>query len=317
MKIVIAALFFTVILTSPKELSAYEQPDTSGKYQKLVSKGFLFIYNNEFKQADSTATSLLTNYPKNPTSHFFYVNYYWWKILTGDDTKEVRKKFITGILIEKKILDKKEKKSLSYEDIFNYMNVYAYQARMDLINNNYIRAVSHVDKCIGYLKLSFQHENKYDAFYLTSGLYHYFISRAHSHYPFLYPYLIFLPPSNLEKGFQYLVKCTALNNVVLQTEANYFLMKIYYEEEKEYKKAIPYAEWLSKTYPKNILYNYMYLKILLNLNEKNAVEKQFQKLIIQTAQNDELTENQKKHYINFAKKDMENYYKELSSEKQK
>lgn len=277
---IFSSLLFFIISSIPSEaFCANEEPDTSGTYQKLISKGFTFIYHNEFRRSDSTVNSLLEKYPQNPTSHFYYVNYYWWRILTGDDAKEVRRKFMTGIILEKKILDEKQKSSLNNEDIFNFMNVYAYQARMDLYNNDYIRAVSHIDKCLEYLILSFQYENKYEAFYLTSGLYNYFISRARSHYPYLYPYLIFLPKSNLEKGFQYLIKCTMLHNIVLKTEANYFLMKIYSEEEKEYQKAKPYAEWLTKTYPKNVLYNYLYLNILINLNEKTAAEKQFQKLV--------------------------------------
>src|SRR6202007_2633622 len=81
---------------------------------------------------------------------------------------------------------------------------YAYKARLELLDKNYFSSVSNLNNCTSILKYSFGKEEQYNWFYLTSGLYNYFIEWGKQNYKVLSAYTILYPKGDLKKGLSQL-----------------------------------------------------------------------------------------------------------------
>lgn len=272
-----------------------------------VDKTFKALYNFEFQKADSLIQKIKSNYNSHPITHLLVTSYYWWLIVSGEDNPDNRKNYEKGIDNALSILNTKDKNQLSNEDIGNYINVYAYIARMELFNKELISGFVHLNNCIGYLKKSFEKENEYEMFYLTSGLYNYFVAHSSKEYPYLLPYLAFHPKGNREKGTLQLFTAYKSKDALIKTEATYFLMKIFYEREKDYAKAEMFAEKLTDKYPDNLIYQYYYYTILFARDKKEEAILQITKLNASAASNTQLSRSQKNYFIEMTQEDIKNY----------
>ena len=274
------------------------------------NKGFKFIYNFEFKKADSLISEFKKKYSSAPQTQILSANYFWWKIRSGEDTKENRKKYSEYLDNLEKCLDKKkEAKQISYEDVFHYINLYSYRARMELLDNHYIKALSYTTKCNAFITLSSGLEESYKPFNLTSGLYNCFMSMAKQNHPFFAPYFLFVPSCDKEKGLKQLEKCSSSSDVLLQTEANYFLMILYGEGEIDYPVSASYAEKLSSQYPNNLLYQYYLFKVNFFDENFDSAMKNLIMLYQKSKAVNGLTDTQRKYFTDKAGKDMQEYYK--------
>lgn len=288
--------------------------DTS-ELGKLISAGFADIYNFKFKQADSLANELKKKYPGDKRIYLLIANSYWWKIHSGDDNAENRKQFIAALNSAGSILALHAKNELPDEDLFYYINIYSYMARLELLDDHYFKAFSFLNKCDQYLFTSFGKEPVYEPFNLTTGLYNYSVVAARKKYPLLIPFLAMLPAADKSAGIKMLVRCSGSSDRLLQTEGDYFLMLIYGEGDIDFPLSEKYAEKLCSQYPDNLLYRYYFFKTLLQDEKKSLAMKQYFFLFQSETQNGQLTPEQKKYFISLAQKDLETYYgKHPSSE---
>jgi hypothetical protein len=267
---------------------------------------FKALYSFRFRTADSLIKETKRNYPDRAISYLLSVNYYWWLIISGEDNFENRKAFYLDLNLAQQKAGA-AKKNMSNEDIYTFINIYSYKARIEGLNKNYIKAVSHTNACVDYLKKSFGKEKEYEYFYLTSGLYNYYITNADEEYPILKPYLLLYPKGDLKTGIEYLLIASRSTDFALNTEANYFLTKIYLEQ-KNYETANIYCRLLGKKYPANLLYKYYLFKGYLDNNEKEKALDILKQINVQSILNEQLTTKQKDHFINLAQKKLEKYY---------
>lgn len=70
-----------------------------------------------------------------------------------------------------------------------------------------------------------------------------------------------------------------------------------------------YATRLVQQYPENLLYRYYLFKILLEIGNKNAAIKELAALNFYSDKNAGLSEKQKHHFNDFARKDLQEYYR--------
>jgi hypothetical protein len=263
--------------------------------------GFHYLYNFQFQKADSLVKQFKNQYPVHPLSYIFAANCCWWKMVSGDSSQSCKQSFNNELNNSLKYLDAGKQYPMSNWDIFNYINVFAYKARLDLMERNYFKAISHVDALIEYQKMSLGKEFHFPAFNITSGLYNYSIPYTIKHYPYFIPALLFLPDGDMKLGLKQLTTASLSSDVVIQTEANYFLMQINLECEKNYLLAGTYAEILTKAYPDNLLYRYYYFDILLKQNLYSDAKKEMETINIHS-NNKELTSLQKKYFVELVSK---------------
>jgi len=91
-------------------------------------------------------------------------------------------------------------------------------------------------------------------------LFKYYAAWFHEEYPMLRPVLAFFPKGDKKLG---IIQLTEVTNFAFwtRTEAQYFLMRIYYNEEDDDAKAIPISEYLANTYPDNAYFQRMYCRL--------------------------------------------------------
>ncbi len=270
-------------------------------------KALQAIYNFKFTQANVLINESLTN-GDSTSFNLLKTNFYWWMIISGEDNPSTRKSYIHSVNQSLKILDKKNKAELSNKDIEQYIQSYALKVRIELLNHNFMSGFIHLNNCVSYLKKSFLKEPEYEMFNLTSGLYNYFVTRSQKDHPFLVPYLIFYPKGNMETGIMQLMTAYKTKNPILKTEAGYFLMKIYLEQEKDYKKAEFFARDLLNKYPDNLIFRYYFFKSLLIQNKIDHAIDESIKINSLANKNSELTSVQRSHFDDLTKNDLENYY---------
>jgi len=281
--------------------SGYSQPSNSYLDHSNSQEFIQMLYSYSFHSADSLLFSNPFFSQKNVTTDLLKANKEWWLLISGDNTANhsaLCKQYLT--LAEKKI-DAIPSEQLNPVHVFNLITIYSYLVRLELMNKNYFQAIKYLDITNSYIEYSLQNDSKYEFFTLTSGLYYYMAEYSQEEYPVLYPYFLFCPKGNKEKGIALLKKCSESENLILKTEANYFLMKIYLYCEKDFEKASQYAEYLIHQYPANLIFQYEYYSVL-HVQKKATMFSQVAKIKLQASHNNELNDSQKKHFIEIINK---------------
>lgn len=279
-----------------------------------VAQAYSCIYNFRPASADSLVTELKKKYPDEKKVYLLSANANWWKIRSGEDNVTNRKQFLSDLRAAEAILGKKKKEQLSSEDLFQYIHVYSYMARLELLDSRYFRAFSYIDKCSEYLFTSFGRELMYEPLFLTTGLYHYCIAAARKKYPLLIPFLAVLPGTDKEEGLKCLRRCCESTDEILKTEGRYFLMTVYGESDIDYALSAGYASRLCGQYPKNLLYRYYLYSILLQDEKKDKAMEEYKLLYQASRSGKELSPLQQEYFLALAKKDLMEYYRKHPKE---
>jgi hypothetical protein len=257
-------------------------------------------YQFHFRKVDSL---IIINDPssKNDLSYnLAIVNYYWWRLISGEQNSkysELVRKRISSIENQYSL----RKTQIDEEKLFMLISIFAYNARVSLINNSYFSALSNISKYYSYLKMSFGQEPQYCPFFLTSGLYFFFAGYARVEVPVLTPVLDLYTPGNMDIGLKFLRKAESLSDWKISQEARYFLMKINFDVNHDYKESDRYCNMLLNAYPENLLFQYYKFKILLNSQELEKANKRIVIMEKYALMNKYLTIDEKNYYVKIAK----------------
>jgi tetratricopeptide (TPR) repeat protein len=237
------------------------------------------------------------------------LNSYWWKMVTGDDTDKLVSEYKKSIEKCFELMSKNPKEFEEDNDkLFYTINSYAYLSRLELFKGKTLNSAMYLNKSIKYLKKSFGKEEENENFKLSSGLYHYFMAKAMISNKMLYKtYFSFYPKGDIKKGLNYLKELSQSENIILKTEALYFLMKIFFDSEEDYKKALFFANKLSNLYPDNILYIFYQFRCYLYLNNHQDALDCYSKIKTLSKNNNILSERQKIHFINLCEIDLKQH----------
>ena len=138
-----------------------------------------------------------------------------------------------------------------------------------------------------------------DCFKLTSGLFHYFIQTARNQGYLMKAGLVFYPESNLEYGIKLLNEASKSKNSLISTEANYFLARIYHENDFKIDSSLFHYKILTKDYPNNLIYLYYELNAMIKAKfPKETLLKKKQKAIQLANKNPQLILNQSSYFKN-------------------
>jgi len=255
---------------------------------------FNSIYGFALTDADSIAKRECSMAPEDVNWNIMVANAAWAQILAGNHESEKWNAQFSDYLKKSRGL-LKDADMQADKDLFNYIIIHAFKTRHELLNDNYLSAASNLNTCIDQISNSFGREEGYEPFYLTSGLYHYFMHRAHQEYVLMRPYLMIYPKGDKDLGLKYLYELTTSDDVFLKTESNYFLMRIYFDLEKNFDRAALHAQYLLKSFPDNLIYRYYLIQSLVAVDSADvAIEKE--RYLESVSNNSELSMDQKEHF---------------------
>ncbi len=120
------------------------------------------------------------------------------------------------------------------------------------------------------------------------------MEKAHSDYPLLRPFLYLFNDGSKTKGLAHLKLLSYSDDKILNTESNYFLMKIYYEIESDKQSALAYSNHLKKNFKSNYVFHFYNHKIKSKKTDKKQEYKTYKKQILRSKQ---LIKIQKEYFL--------------------
>lgn len=254
--------------------------------RELFYKGMISVYHFEFNDADRTAQKLIREYPTSAWGHLLIANIMWWRIITGENTREAKVRFFSELKLAGEGLGYlREDEKLYCQIVTNSL-----KSRYELLNKNYFSTLLLLAKSKNLMNRSEGKENIYESFVLTHGLFQYCVAAAKEKTGYLSYLLQF--QTDKQQGLKELMRLSNSEDKVLRTESNYFLMKIYLEVENNPVLAKPYADFLLTWYPENTLFCYYDKRINLKIYGKSESNKGNSPCANSKIMNPQLTQNQ-------------------------
>jgi tetratricopeptide (TPR) repeat protein len=214
-------------------------------------------------------------------------NLFWWWLISGDNSRDYDHQMS---VILHRIIDRLSQKpvdKMSEEEIFTMIHSYAYLTRVDIYLERYFTGMVNL---------------KYDKYMLVSGLYNYFSAVTVAKYPVFAPFFALAPRSDRTKGFDLLNRCARMDNILIKNESLYYLMKINYQLEDDYKRSLDIANELIRRYPNNLIYHYHKFSILIEAGKKDEAREAYASLFKTSANAPGLNALQRNHLTDIARK---------------
>jgi tetratricopeptide (TPR) repeat protein len=164
------------------------------------------------------------------------------------------------------------KDETNFEAKFFLAAAYGFKGRLHAERRHYTRASFAARNALEYLKKGRTPNELSPEFLFGDALYNYYSIWVPENFKFLKPIVSMFPKGNKELGLQQLDRVTRYA-FYTRTEAQYFLMRIYANEEGSPAKAFPMAEYLNKTFPDNAYFERNYARMCYQLGKLVETEK--------------------------------------------
>lgn len=231
------------------------------------------LYNFKFEQADIGFRWIKYKHPTHPLGYFLLGLCEWWKIMPNPEDTKYDDKFLhymdTTIVLAKEMHKQRQD---NFEATFFLAAAYGFKGRLHAERKHWTKGAFAARNALEYLKKSRTPNELSPEFLFGDALYNYYAIWIPENYKFLKPIISMFPKGNKELGLQQLDKVTKYA-FYTRTEAQYFLMRIYANEESNPTKAFPMAEYLNKTFPDNAYFERNYARMCYQLGKLPETEK--------------------------------------------
>lgn len=217
----------------------------------LVRAGSKHIYNLQFDAAEADFEKVVDSYPNHPAGYFLDAMVDWWKIWLYKHTKRYDDGFLEKIDRVIDICDVLlEKNPDDINALFFKGGALGYRGRFYAIRKNWLSSASDGKKGLDILTECLKIAPGNHDIMLGVGIYNYFAEKFPEEYPFIKPFIVFLPSGDKELGVLQL-RAAANHARYAAIEAKVALLQIYYQFEEDYSEALKVAEELSLAFPEN------------------------------------------------------------------
>ena len=278
----ILILFLNCFQSLAQKVSLFDDPDKLD----LVSQCGDYIYNNEFKKADSAILVLANHLPGHPVLHLMRAINIAWKEMPITTTSEVFPAHYAELQkVIESALKLQELDPKGPDGIFFEMSARGLLAEYYAREGTYLKALGEARKMYGLVRLGFDFVDENKEFLFSTGLYNYFREMYPNRHPIYKPFVWVFKSGDMETGLAQLDRATREAKMI-KIEASLYLSYIYLRYENQPLKALVYLEELVNKYPKN---NYFKSKLLECLFVKLDYSRAFPLLT-------ELMENEDPYY---------------------
>jgi hypothetical protein len=246
------------------------------------------MYNFNFDEAEKEFTWLIDEYKNHPLPIFLLGLSKWWRIEAEvnqgiESEGEAKQKnnldnqFL--LLMDKSILLSKKiyKDGNKIDGAFFLAASYGFKGRLLSERKNWRKAAFSGKNALKYLKEIRKEDYLIPEIAFGNGLFNYYSIWISDKYPILKPIVGFFPKGNKIRGIEQLDNA-AKNSFYTRTEAQYFLMRIFSEENK-LSKALQISNYLHNTYPMNSIFHRYYTQLLYRSGYFDECEIQLNELL--------------------------------------
>lgn len=232
-----------------------------------ATKAINDMYNFKFQSAAAQFKWLREKYVHHPLPYFLLGLNEWWKIMPNEEVEIYDERFLmymdSSIYLAEKLY---EVDSTKIEGAFFLSATYGFVARLHSDRSNWIRAAAYGNKALNYLDDCRSMGDLNPELMFGDGLFNYFSVWIRDNYPNLRPFLFIFEKGDKDLGLQQLTE-VAHNAFYTRTEAQFWLMRILFSEERDYSGALVIAEYLHKTFPDNAYFHRYYARMLFSTGQ--------------------------------------------------
>ncbi|SIR32183.1 tetratricopeptide repeat protein [Pontibacter lucknowensis] len=221
------------------------------------------MYNFKYELAEKQFKSLRRRYPNHPLPYFLMGLSQWWKIVpTNIQTTQYDDLFFaymdSTIQKAETLYDQNNK---DYEAAFFLSAANGFAGRLHSERSNWRKATIASKRSLEYLEKAKAGNGLSPEFLFGEALFNYYSIWIHENYKMLRPVLAFFPSGDKRLGIKQL-RYVANNGFYTGTEAKFFLMKIYANEEGNMEAALDLVKGLVEKYPNNAYFQRFYARAL-------------------------------------------------------
>lgn len=234
-----------------------------GGLQIDISMAVNNMYNFKFTEAEREFRWLKFKYPQHPLPDFLLGLSQWWKIMPNIDEERYDKNFL--VFMDSAIYKAEQmykENPQNKEAAFFLAAAHGFKGRLYSERRSWRKAASAGSSALKYLEVGKKTDQEFFHPELLFGdaLFNYYSVWIPENYPLLKPILIFFPKGDKALGLQQL-KDVASNSFYSRTEAQYFLMRILYYEEKDVEGGYELSRYLHLTFPDNPYFHRFYVML--------------------------------------------------------
>jgi tetratricopeptide (TPR) repeat protein len=261
---------------------AYAQLLNDKEAALLIQNGIQKMYNFKFAAAEQDFEKIKIKYPKHPVYPLLMSMHLSWKAMPMYPTKpefKTYENYLSQTLQRAKVmLDKNDNDP---EAIFFILAAHSYLALQAAEDEEMIRAVNEAKKTYNYMRDGMKLVSIYPEFYLSSGLYNYYVEQYPEDHAIVKPFMFFFADGNKALGLKQL-EIASQKAVFTKTEALYYLLHIYVKHELQLQKALACSERLIRLYPNNLLFVMRQTELLIGVGKFEAAQPFLDQLKAQT-----------------------------------
>lgn len=252
-------------------------------------------YRFHFVRADSLLQCIRKQPSQVPPveADLLEANLIWWKTISGLKDKNLRSRFYKTLESARRHSDPDRSGSLN--SIVHRLSIQGFRTRMAMLDQSYASGFLQLSSSLKLFEKILGKENENPVLLVFNGLYHYYWSRSWEEYFLLRPYLSLYPDGNRQLGIQLLERAGKCGVRSVETEARYFLMKIFLDEKKP-ALALPFARRLCRDYPGNPVFAYYLATALKQSGEDEEASACEAGLLEKMGRNPEMNAVQIQHF---------------------
>lgn len=273
-----AALYWLVLVAGPQQAKA-QWVLLEDSAHVMVERGLDYMYDLNYVKADSVFTALTKIAPNHPAGYFLLALTDWWRIKPNiaDDNAVKRYSKSYEDRLQKTIDISEARLKENADDIVGLFfkgAAYGYRARLKATHRPDLtslpqwfaifRDANEGRKML--LECQKLAPSNSDVL-LGSGLFHYYADAMPQKYPILKT--VSLPPGDKELGIQ-MLRIASQKALYARVEADYALLEIMANMERNWSEALTIAERLHTKYPNNPDFYKYYARALYYNNRHSA-----------------------------------------------
>ncbi len=218
------------------------------------------MYNFRFAEAEMKFRWIKKQHPAHPLPYFLLGLSNWWKIVPNIDVHTYDNTFLaymdTSITLAEKMYEVNEN---NIEAAFFLAAAYGFKGRLYSERHDWRKAAVAGKSSLKFLEKSKGFEELSPEFLFGDALYNYYREWIPDNYPALKTILWLFPKGSKELGIQQLREVSN-NAFYTRTEAQFFLMRIY-TDENQHAKAYQLSKYLHETFPDNAYFERYFARV--------------------------------------------------------
>ena len=219
--------------------------------RKAGTKGLADLYGMQFEQAKGHFNKIDQRYPNHPVGPFLKGLNLWWTIMLDLTDTAHDEAFIDQM---NTVIDRCDVLLRKHPDHFDAAlfkaAAHGFLARLHSNRSRWWKTIRNGQTAINYVQKVENVAPKRGDYVFGSGLYDYYVDILSEEYTLSNAILWMLPDGNKTRGLR-LLRETATNGRYVKTEAIYFLAKVHYLYEDDFRGSRKWVSKLRERHPNN------------------------------------------------------------------